>query len=92
MAPINIMRRQKMSEGNIRGEISSICRETAKSFDMSRNGSRWRCEVTDISISGQGIKSIRFYIHDKNSGREYQAQAVIENNETAEWKILEVID
>ena len=57
---------------------------------MSRNGSRWRCEVTRIDITDEGFKKYRFYIHDKNSGREYEAQAVVENEQTANWKVQEI--
>lgn len=73
-----------------RNDITSICRETAKSLDMSRNGSRWRCEVTRIDITDEGFKKYRFYIHDKNSGREYGAQAIVENEQTANWKVQEI--
>jgi hypothetical protein len=73
-----------------RSDITSICRETAKSLDMSRNGSRWRCEVTDVDITDEGFKKYQFYIHDKNSGREYEAQAVVENKQTANWEVQEI--
>ena len=74
----------------LRDEITSICRETAKSLDMERSGSRWKCEVTSTAISGQGVKRYSFYVHDKNTGREYQAEARIENGETAEWHLEEL--
>ena len=74
-----------------RGKLTSLCRETAKSFDMSQNGSRWKCEVTEVEISLQGVKRYSFYIYDKNSGHEYQAKAVLENNEDATWSIERVV-
>ena len=78
-------------EGKVsREDITSVCRETAKSLDMSRNGSRWRCEVTAVEITNQGYKKYRFYIHDKNSGREYEAQATVKNEETAKWNVKEI--
>lgn len=73
-----------------RHDITSICRETAKSLDMSRSGSRWRCEVTKVDITNEGFKEYRFYVHDKNSGREYEAQALVENEQTAKWEVQEV--
>lgn len=73
-----------------RADITSICRETAKSLDMSRDGSRWRCEVTKVDITDEGFKKYNFYIYDKNSGREYEAQAVVENEETAKWEVQEI--
>lgn len=73
-----------------RSKLTSICRETAKSLDMARNGSRWKCEVTDVRISGGGVKRYGFYVHDKNSGEEYQLKALVENNESATWKIEKV--
>lgn len=73
-----------------RSDITSICRETAKSLDMSRSGSRWRCEVTKVDITDEGFKKYSFYIHDKNSGREYEAQAVVENEQTANWEVQEI--
>lgn len=77
-------------DSELRNEITSICRETAKSFDMTRNGSRWKCEVTEVKISDEGVKRYGFYINDKTSDKEYQAEALIENNETADWSIEEV--
>jgi hypothetical protein len=73
-----------------RSDITSICRETAKSLDMSRSGSRWRCEVTAVDITSEGFKEYNFYIHDKNSGREYEAQAIVENEQTANWEVQEI--
>lgn len=78
---------EKESGSDLRNEITSICRETAKTFDMTRNGSRWKCEV---KVSDEGVKRYGFYINDKNSDKEYQAQALVENNDTANWKIQEV--
>lgn len=79
------------SEGSeLRDEIASICRETAKSFDMTRSGSRWKCEVTEVEISDEGVKRYGFYVNDKNSDKEYQTEALIENRENAEWNIMEV--
>lgn len=75
---------------DVRNEISSICRETAKSLDMTRNGSRWKCEVTEVKISDDGVKRYGFYVNDKKSDKEYQAKALIENGETASWEIQEV--
>lgn len=76
----------------LRSELTSICRETAKSLDMERNGSRWKCEVTEIKITDHGVKRYSFYINDKNSGNEYQAEAHVENGETANWKLQKVRD
>jgi len=77
-------------DSDLRNEITSICRETAKNLDMMRNGSRWKCEVTEVEISDEGVKRYGFYVNDKNSDREYQAEALIENKETANWSIEEV--
>ncbi len=77
-------------DADLHSEISSICRETAKSFDMTRSGSRWKCEVTEVEVSDEGVKRYGFYVNDKNSEREYQVEALIENRENAEWKIQEV--
>lgn len=77
-------------DSGMRNEITSICRETAKTFDMTRNGSRWKCEVTEVKVSDEGVKRYGFYVNDKNSDKEYQAKAVIENNDTASWEIEEV--
>jgi hypothetical protein len=73
-----------------RNKLTSICRETAKTLDMARNGPRWLCEVTDLQIVGEGRKVYQFYIMDKNSGHEYQAQASVEREESAEWDIEKV--
>jgi len=70
--------------------LISICRETAKSLDMARTGSRWHCEATDVSISEAGVKVYEFYILDRNSGHEYQAQATVENEQKAEWDVSRV--
>lgn len=77
-------------EPEYRNKLTSICRDTAKSFDMSRNGSRWKAEVTQVKVSDQGVKRYSFYIYDKNSGHEYQAEATLENKENAEWEIERV--
>ncbi|MFB6190416.1 MAG: hypothetical protein ABEJ91_02480 [Candidatus Nanohaloarchaea archaeon] len=74
----------------LRGKIVSICRDTAKSLDMARTGSRWHCEVTEVSINCNGVKKYEFYVHDKNSGREYRAEARVENEQNAEWQVGEV--
>lgn len=79
-----------IDDSGLRGEITSICRETAKTFDMTRNGSRWKCEVTEVKVSDEGVKKYGFYVNDKISDKEYQAEALIENRENAEWKISEV--
>lgn len=81
---------EKDMDSDLRNEITSICRETAKSFDMMKNGSRWKCEVTEVKISDEGVKKYGFYVNDKNSDKEYQAEALIENRETADWSIEEV--
>lgn len=73
-----------------RNKLTSICRETAKTLDMARNGPRWLCEVTDVKVLGEGRKAYQFYIMDKNSGQEYQAQATVEREESAEWDIEKV--
>lgn len=73
-----------------RSNLVSICRETAKKFDMVRNGSRWHCEVTEVKISRPGVKEYEFYLLDKNSGHEYQATAEIKNDQNAEWNIEQV--
>lgn len=77
-------------DSELHSQITSICRETAKSLDMMRNGSRWKCEVTEVKVSDEGVKNYGFYVNDKNSDREYQVKALIENDETANWKIEEV--
>ncbi|MFO7794375.1 MAG: hypothetical protein R6V35_05380 [Candidatus Nanohaloarchaea archaeon] len=84
------MEQDNLAGKTSRTDITSICRETAKSLDMSRSGSRWRCEVTDVSITDEGFKKYQFYVHDKNSGREYEAQAVVENEQTANWEVQEI--
>ena len=84
------MSEEKEISKELHSEITSICRETAKSLDMTRNGSRWKCEVTEVKISDEGVKRYGFYVNDKNSDKEYQAEALIENNETADWDIEEV--
>ena len=84
------MEHEELAGKTSRNDITSICRETAKSLDMSRSGSRWRCEVTAVDITDQGFKKYKFYICDKNSGREYQAQAIVENEQTADWQVQEV--
>lgn len=73
-----------------RDNLTSICRETAKQLDMSREGSRWICEVTDLKIRRDGRKKYSFYILDRNSGHEYQAEALIDNEQNAEWEVEEV--
>lgn len=77
-------------DDEFRNNIVSICRDTAKSLDMSRNGSRWLCEVTEVNVSREGIKEYGFYILDKNSGHEYEATADVENKENAEWEVTEI--
>ncbi len=81
---------EKEISSDLRNEITSICRETAKSLDMMRNGSRWKCEVTEVKILDEGVKRYGFYVNDKNSDKEYQAEALIGNKETADWDIEEV--
>lgn len=81
---------EKEIDSDLRSDITSICRETAKSLDMTRNGSRWKSEVTEVKISDEGVKRYGFYVNDKNSDKEYQVEALIENNETANWEIQEV--
>ena len=75
---------------NFRNKLTSICRETAKQLDMARNGPRWNCEVTDLKIRRDGRKQYSFYIMDKNSGHEYQATALIDNEQNADWNVKEV--
>ena len=77
-------------DSELRKEITSICRETAKNFDMMKNGSRWKCEATEVKISDEGVKRYGFYVNDKNSDKEYQVVAQIENRENANWEIQEV--
>lgn len=84
------MSTEKEISSDLRSEITSICRETAKTFDMTRNGSRWKCEVTEVEVSDEGVKRYGFYVNDKKSEMEYQVEALIENRENAEWKIQEV--
>ena len=74
-----------------RGAITSACREAAKTFDMETNGSRWKCEVTKVEVTSNGLKKYKFYVHDKKSGYEYEVTANLENNEDAAWN-LEKID
>lgn len=73
-----------------RNKLTSICRETAKTLDMARNGPRWLCEVTRVRVLGEGRKHYQFYIMDKNSGQEYQAMAIVEREESAEWSLEKV--
>ncbi|MFQ3307980.1 MAG: hypothetical protein ACI977_000195 [Candidatus Nanohaloarchaea archaeon] len=84
------MNARKDMDSELHSDITSVCRKTAKSLDMTSNGSRWKCEVTEVKISDEGVKKYGFYVNDKKANREYQAEARIENNETAEWTINEV--
>lgn len=84
------MSAEKELDSDLRNEITSICRETAKSLDMTRSGSRWKCEATEVKISDEGVKRYGFYVNDKKSDKEYQAEALIENGEAASWSIQEV--
>lgn len=77
-------------EDGFRSNLVSICRDTAKSLDMVRTGSRWHCEVTEVEITRNGVKRYEFYILDKNSGHEYEAQARVQNEQNAEWDVEEV--
>jgi hypothetical protein len=81
---------EKDTNSDLHSDITSVCRKTAKSLDMTSNGSRWKCEVTEVNISNEGVKKYGFYVNDKNSDKEYQVEALIENNETADWTIEEV--
>lgn len=79
-----------MMKDEFRNKLVSICRDTAKSLDMARHGSRWLCEVTKVEISGEGVKKYNFYILDKNSGQEYEARATVEYEENAEWDLQKI--
>lgn len=79
-------------EKDYRNTLTSICRETAKTLDMSRGGSRWVCEVTDVKIRSDGRKKYSFYITDRTSGHEYQVEALIDNEKNAEWEVEKVAE
>ncbi len=74
----------------LRDKLVSTCRDTAKSLDMAQSGSRWLCEVTRVTISSRGSKKYQFYILDRNSRYEYEAEASIDNDENAEWSVSQV--
>lgn len=71
----------------IREKIVSACRETAKSLEMSKRGSRWFSEVTEISLKDQQIVEYRFYVLDKKTGNEYEVEAVVEDGGNADWEV-----
>lgn len=71
----------------IRNKLTSTCRETAKTLGMSKRGSRWLSEVTKINLKDQNIIEYGFYILDKKTGNEYEATAVVQDNDNAEWDV-----
>lgn len=75
---------------DFRNKLTSICRETAKQLDMAREGPRWNCEVTEVKIRSDGRKLYSFYILDQNSGHKYEASALIDNEQNADWEVEEV--
>ena len=42
-------------------------------------------EVTEVVVTSNGLKKYKFYVHDENSGYEYEVTASLDNNEDAEW-------
>ncbi|PSG99217.1 MAG: hypothetical protein BRC29_03770 [Nanohaloarchaea archaeon SW_7_43_1] len=77
---------------DFRNKLTSICRETAKTLKMDRDGARWFCETTELNIKDEGKMIYRFYVMDKNSGHEYQVNAVIEKDDITDWNVREVTE
>jgi|GEM_PF-619137 hypothetical protein len=71
----------------IREKVISTCRETAKTLGMSKRGSRWLSEVTEVTLKNQNIIEYGFYILDKKTGNEYEAKAIVQNNDNANWTV-----
>ncbi len=71
----------------IRNKLTSTCRETAKTLGMSKRGSRWLSEITEIKLKDQNIIEYGFYVLDKKTGNEYEVNAVVQNNDNADWNV-----
>jgi hypothetical protein len=71
----------------IREKVISTCRETAKTLGMSKRGSRWLSEVTEVTLKNQNIIEYGFYILDMKTGNEYEAKAIVQNNDNANWTV-----
>lgn len=71
----------------IRQKVISTCRESAKSLGMSKRGSRWLSEITEVKLKKQNIIEYSFYVLDKQTGNEYEADAVVQNNDNADWTV-----
>jgi len=54
---------------------------------MSKRGSRWLSEVTEVTLKNQNIIEYGFYILDKKTGNEYEAKAIVQNNDNANWTV-----
>jgi len=77
----------KHMKDEIREKVISTCRETAKTLGMSKRGSRWLSEVTEVTLKNQNIIEYGFYILDKKTGNEYEAKAIVQNNDNANWTV-----
>ena len=71
----------------IKNKLISACRETAKTLGMSKRGSRWLSEMTEVKLKKENIIEYGFYVLDKNSENEYEVKAVVQNNENADWEV-----
>lgn len=74
-------------KGKIRQKVISTCRETAKTLGMSKRGSRWLAEITEVKLKNQNIIEYGFYVLDKKTGNEYEATAILQNNDNADWNV-----
>jgi len=74
-------------KSEIREKVTSTCRETAKTLEMSKRGSRWFSEVTEVKLKEQHIIEYGFYVLDKNTGNEYEVTAVVESSNNADWDV-----
>jgi len=52
-----------------------------------KRGSRWLSEVTEVTLKNQNIIEYGFYILDKKTGNEYEAKAIVQNNDNANWTV-----
>lgn len=73
-------------KSEIRTKIVSSCRETAKSLDMSKRGSRWISEVTEVHLKDKVVE-YGFYVIDKRTGNEYEVEAIVEEKGNADWNV-----
>jgi hypothetical protein len=74
-------------KSKIREKVTSTCRETAKTLEMSKRGSRWFSEVTEVKLKEQHIIEYGFYVLDKKTGNEYEVTAIVENANNADWSV-----